>query len=151
MLGAELYFAPRVVRSGTIGSTKACQEEINNAIAVKKALRTSKRIQKLTSRAAQKIQPGDAIVDTGTFSHQDPEIRETQRAFIKNCDWWNDACGDYKEKVLHLIALLGSKRITPSEYRSAIKGIAAAVRGPTLSGPQYYRPQAHPWRLPGGW
>lgn len=151
MSGAELYFAPRIVRSGTYGSTKNCQEEINNAIAVKMASRISKRIQKLTSRATRKVQPADAIVDAGTLSQQDREIRETQRAFIKNCDWWNDACGDHKEQVLHLIALLGSKRITPSEYCIAIKGIADAVRGPTLAGSQYYRPPAHPWRLPGGW
>ena len=151
MLGAELYFAPHVVRSGTIGSTKTRQEEINTAIAVKKALSTSKSIQKLISRAARKVQPGHATVDVGTLNPQDREIRETQRSFIKNCEWWIDACSDHKEQALHLLVLLGSARITPTEYRIAIQGIAAAVRGPTLAEHHYYRPQAHPWSLPDGW
>jgi hypothetical protein len=151
MMGAELYFAPRVVRSGNIGSTKACQEEINNAIAVKKALRTSKRIQKLTSRAARKVQPGDATVDAGALSPQDREIRETQRDFIKNCDWWRYAGEEQQESVLQIIVMLRDGRVTPAEYRVAIKSIAEIVRGPKISGPQYYRPEAHPWKLSGGW
>jgi hypothetical protein len=147
MSRAELYFEPRVVRSGTIGSTKASQDEINNAIAVESELRTSKRVKKLTSRPAKKYRANDV----SALSQTDSEVIETQRAFIQNCDWWRHAREEQQESVLQIIVMLRDGRVTPAEYRVAIKSIAEIVRGPKISGPQYYRPEAHPWKLPGGW
>jgi len=146
MSRAELYFEPRIVRSGTIGSTKACQEEINNAIAIEQVTRTSKRIRKLTLRLAKKNRLNDEILN-----QPDLGIIETQRAFIKNCDWWRDAGEEQKESVLLLIVMLRDGRVTPAEYRVAIKSIAEIVRGSIIAGPQYYRSEAHPWKLSGGW
>ncbi len=146
MSRAELYFEPRFVRSGTIGSTKACQEEINNAIAVEQETRKTKHIRKLMLRRARKYRLNDEILN-----QKDVGLIETQRAFIKNCDWWREAGEEQKESVLLLIVMLRDGRVTPAEYRFAIKSIAEIVRGPIIAGLQYYRPEAHPWKLSGGW
>ena len=142
---AGFYFELRRVYSGSIGTTTKRQNEINDAIATERAARTSKRVARLIQRPAKEDDLHQRAIDLSR------EVRDAQSAFIKSCSWWSDANDDQQEQVLLMIVMLHAGRISPAEYRVAVKGIAESVSGSVVASPQYYRPAQHPWRIPGGW
>lgn len=158
-LPAEAYFAPRVVRSGTVGHQPERQQEINDAIATIKAQRSERRNETLILSAQSSQEEKENSADGRPSADNDPEasaalereIRQAQSSWL-NKSGWAEYCDERaQENILELIALQMRGILSPSEFAAAIREARCAVTGTTSRDGGYYRPQAHPWKLPGGW
>jgi hypothetical protein len=155
-LSAEMFFQPRVVRSGTEGQSRKAQAQINEAVSDLAARRTATRTRRIIDKADRKKSPsspshGVSLEQELAVSQRLSDIRDAQRHFLKTSDWINDADDDTRESMLRLIELRMDGKITQKEYSATMRSSRDAVRGPSVRDPNYYTPVQHPWRLPYGW
>lgn len=158
-LPAEAYFAPLVVRSGSICHQPERQQQINDAIATIKAQRSERRNELLILNSQQNQEEKENSADVRPSADNDPEasaalereIRQAQSLWL-NKSGWAEYCDERaQENILELIALQMRGSLAPSEFAAAIREVQRAVTGTKSREGGYYRPQAHPWKLPGGW
>lgn len=170
-LPAEAYFAPRVVRSGTVGHQPERQRQINAGVAAIKALRSERRnerlIQGAQSQLSKEVSMKDAadaeisggsgntvpaVDDAEASAALKREIRQTQSSWLRASQWVELCDEKTRDDLLELIALQVRGGLAPGEFTKAMRESRNAVIGTTpLRDDNYYHPRACPWKMPGGW
>ena len=135
-LCAEMFFEPRAVRSGSIGTSPKRQKEINSAIAIKRAECSSKNIQKLAIRTKN---PSTSL-DIADAALRRRDILYAQRAFIRHtAGWWCDIDADMQENLLRLIEHRHDGSITQAEFSLAVRSARRSITGSTPTQHNYWQ------------